>query len=82
MKCNGCKYKDECPWFNDLQQIKQNILLERLDFILKDFCPQDINLYPVLRFRSATGRYKPMLRDRILTATNTKIPTLLSRDYC
>lgn len=28
MKCNGCKYKDECPWFNDLQQIKQNILLQ------------------------------------------------------
>jgi hypothetical protein len=39
---------------NKQQQIKQNILFERFEHILVDFCPQDTNLYPVLRLRSAT----------------------------
>jgi len=57
---------------NKQQQIKQNILIERFEHILVDFCPQDTNLYPVLRLRSATENSPTNARD----AENKKIGTL------
>ena len=48
---------------NKQQQIKQNILFERFEHILVDFCPQDTNLYPVLRLRSATENSPTNARD-------------------
>ena len=48
---------------NKQQQIKQNILFERFEHILVDFCPQDTNLYLVLRLRSATENSLSNARD-------------------